>query len=110
MKCTEACPTGALEPTPFDFALIQQKVRMGTPVLDHKACLSWTGQGVCRACFYACPYPGSAVKLVGADQSPYFEPSKCVGCGLCEEACPERARAIRIRPLKVMSSMAARPA
>ena len=29
---------------------------------------------------------------------PVFDAAACVGCGLCEEACPERARAIRILP------------
>jgi NAD-dependent dihydropyrimidine dehydrogenase PreA subunit len=39
------------------------------------------------------------VALVGPQQAPHFTPEQCVGCGLCEEACPEQARAIRIIPL-----------
>ncbi|MBI3184343.1 MAG: 4Fe-4S dicluster domain-containing protein [Myxococcales bacterium] len=101
MKCTEVCPTSALEPTPGDPAAVQAKVKMGKPVLDRKKCIPWAGQGVCRICFYACPYAGSAVVLVGPQQAPLFEPEKCVGCGLCEEACPKLAHAIRIVPPEV---------
>jgi NAD-dependent dihydropyrimidine dehydrogenase PreA subunit len=38
------------------------------------------------------------VELVGPRMAPLFHPEACVGCGLCEEACPEEAQAIRIRP------------
>lgn len=100
MKCTEACPTDALRPIPLDQAVIQREVRMGKPVLEHSRCLPWRGLGVCRACFYVCPYQGSAIVLVGPQQAPLFEAASCTGCGLCEEACPNYARAIRIQPLE----------
>jgi Pyruvate/2-oxoacid:ferredoxin oxidoreductase delta subunit len=67
-------------------------------VLERRACIPWRGEGVCRLCYYVCPYPDSAVALVGPQQGPLFSPEHCVGCGLCEEACPEQARAIRIVP------------
>jgi ferredoxin-type protein NapG len=98
MACTQVCPTDALTPTEPRLELIAKTVRMGTPVLDRSACLPWAGEGVCRLCAYVCPYPGKAVELVGPRQAPLFHPEGCVGCGLCEEACPEEARAIRIRP------------
>jgi ferredoxin len=98
MRCTLACPTGALEPTPFDLAKLQSQVKMGVPVLDKKKCLPWTGDGVCRLCFYVCPYPESAIRLVGASQAPEFDAKSCVGCGRCEQACPERAQAVRVEP------------
>lgn len=99
MRCTQVCPTGALEPIPMDWARIQSEVRMGTPVLDRQFCISWRGDGVCRLCYYACPYADSAVVLVGPRQAPLFDPARCTGCGLCEEACPSHARAIRIEPI-----------
>ena len=98
MKCGDACPTGAIQPTPHDPDIIQAKVRMGTPVLDKATCLSWSKQGICRLCYYACPYPDRAVSLVGPMLGPLFHPQACVGCGLCEEACPKLAHSIKIVP------------
>lgn len=98
MKCTEACPTDALEQISPSLVEIQAKVRMGKPVLNRRSCIPWRGEGVCRLCYYACPYPDSAVALVGPQNAPVFDADKCVGCGLCEEACPEIAHAIRIVP------------
>jgi len=98
MKCTEVCPTGALTPTSSDPAIVASTVRMGRPELDRDRCLALNGTGDCRACYYVCPFADSAVRLDGPPLEPVFEARACVGCGLCEEACPERARAIRIVP------------
>ena len=73
---------------------------MGVPQLTRSRCLPWTGAGVCRLCFEVCPYPNRAVELVGAQLGPLFHPEACVGCGLCEEACPDGAHAIVILPLE----------
>ncbi len=98
MKCTQVCPTGALLPLAADVERVFAEVRMGTPVLARQRCLPWTGAGVCRLCFEVCPYPNRAVELVGAQLGPLFHPEACVGCGLCEEACPDGAHAIVIQP------------
>ncbi len=98
MKCTGVCPTGALRPIPLDADVIAKEVRIGVPVLTRSRCLPWTGQGICRLCYQVCPYPDAAVEVVGPQKAPLFHPEACVGCGLCEEACPELARAIRIEP------------
>lgn len=99
MKCTQVCPTDALQPLAVDVDLIAKTVRMGTPVLTRSKCLPWNGRGVCRLCYHVCPYPDRAVELVGPQKAPLFHPDACVGCGLCEEACPDAARAIHIEPL-----------
>ncbi len=96
MKCTEVCPTDALTPVPATREAIARSVRMGTPVLKRPDCLPWSGRGICRLCYYVCPYAGTAVELVGPRLAPLFHAQACVGCGLCEEACPEEASAIRI--------------
>ena len=99
MQCTQACPTGALAPIPADLIAVHAAVRMGTPVLTRERCIAWRGAGVCRLCYYVCPYPDEAVALVGPQQAPFFDPKQCVGCGLCEQACPTVASAIRILPM-----------
>ena len=99
MKCTRVCPTDALAELKADVDLVAREVRMGVPKLTRSACLPWNGKGVCRLCYQVCPYPDRAVEVVGPQKAPLFHPEACVGCGLCEEACPEDARAIVIEPL-----------
>jgi ferredoxin-type protein NapG len=98
MKCTEVCPTGALQLIPADPEVVQARVKMGVPELDRDKCLPWTSRGVCRLCYYACPYLDEAIVLDGPRQAPVIRPEDCTGCGLCEEACPESVRAIRVVP------------
>lgn len=99
MECTQVCPTDALRPIANEPETIARHVRLGVPVLSKGKCLAWTGKGICRLCYYVCPYPDRAVSLEGVRQGPRFDPDACIGCGLCEEACPETARAIRIEPM-----------
>lgn len=99
MKCTNVCPTGALKPIPAQPEVIAREVRMGVPKLERSTCLPWTGKGVCRLCYQVCPYPDRAVELVGPQKAPLFHAEACIGCGLCEEACPDSARSITIEPL-----------
>ena len=99
MKCTQVCPTDALVELKVDVDVVARQVRMGVPKLNRSTCLPWTGQGVCRLCYQVCPYPDKAVEVVGPQKAPLFHAEACVGCGLCEEACPENARAIIIEPM-----------
>ena len=99
MRCTQVCPTDALQPIVAERDAVAARVRMGTPQLDRKRCLPWSGGGSCSLCFQVCPYPDRAVELVGLNAGPLFHPEACVGCGLCEEACPSLARAIHIEPV-----------
>ena len=98
MKCTQVCPTDALVSIAADVDVVAREVKIGVPRLTRSDCLPWTGRGVCRLCYQVCPYPDRAVEVVGPQKAPLFHSEACVGCGLCEEACPETAKAIVIIP------------
>jgi ferredoxin len=98
MRCTQVCPSGALTAIDPDPQVVHATVRMGRPHLDRSTCIAWSESGECRVCYYVCPYGGTAVRLEGLPLGPVFDDDSCVGCGLCEEACPEVARAVRIIP------------
>jgi MauM/NapG family ferredoxin protein len=92
-KCTQNCPSGALQPL-FNVA----EIKMGAARIDAGLCLTYLGQA-CKECVTACPVPG-AIGL-DADQPiahPRVEPYTCVGCGLCVRACPTPQTAIDVVP------------
>lgn len=90
LPCVEACPEPALiDPGGVD------RVRMGMAQVDPKLCVTFRGE-TCTICYTACPFPDRAIMLVGG--RPVVTTGGCVGCGLCEFACPTRPRAIRVHP------------
>jgi ferredoxin-type protein NapG/ferredoxin-type protein NapH len=88
LECTKICPTGALLPVKE-----KKDVRMGLALLEENLCLPYINQGGCGACYTICP-----VNAVYLDRQRYPKVinDKCVGCGLCEEVCLQKVKAIRI--------------
>jgi ferredoxin-type protein NapG len=90
LRCTQVCPSSALLPV-FN----NRDVAMGTAIVDPSTCLTHRGQA-CDACRERCPMPG-ALTLDG-DGKLQVDAANCVGCGLCERACPTEPSAIRVQP------------
>jgi ferredoxin-type protein NapG len=90
MRCPPICPTGALAPVSEPRA-----VRMGRArVLPHR-CYAFQGI-LCRTCADECPFEGEAIGM-DAELRPRVT-EKCVGCGICEQACPADGSAIHVVP------------
>ena len=96
LRCTSACPTGALQPVSKEVEAIRAGVRMGTAEVDTKLCYSFNGAS-CGVCVRACPLEGSALRA-GLWEKPLVDPDVCIGCGLCERSCVRYPQAIRVRP------------
>jgi len=110
--CSEVCPTGAIwKLTPREKGWVggvgdanpngeqTKSVRLGTAFYDRGRCLPWAMATDCIVCEEWCPVSPKAIYLQDADvidadgntktvKQPHIDPSRCVGCGACEYACP----------------------
>jgi MauM/NapG family ferredoxin protein len=95
-ECTQVCPTGALQPFEISREGWVASVDMGVARVNEAMCYSYNGR-TCGACYQACPLAGEAI-TIGVFETPIMHPEKCVGCGLCEQACLHLPQAIRVLP------------
>jgi ferredoxin len=104
--CSEVCPTGAIwQITPKEKGWVEglgtqsQPVRLGTAFYDRGRCLPWAMATDCIVCEEWCPVSPKAIYVQEAQvidaagnaktlKQPRIDPSRCVGCGACEFACP----------------------
>lgn len=99
--CVSACPSGALQPIRE-----VKDIHMGTVVINEQTCLSWKGMR-CEICYRKCPRIDKAIFIklehnqnteYHAQFLPHVNTEECVGCGICEKACPLDKSAIVVRP------------
>lgn len=109
--CSEVCPTGAIwQITPKEKGWVvgigdqqNQPVRLGTAFYDRGRCLPWALATDCIVCEEWCPVSPKAIYVEEAQvidsagnaktlKQPRVDPSRCVGCGACEYACPLQER------------------
>ncbi|MFR9503648.1 MAG: 4Fe-4S dicluster domain-containing protein [Rikenellaceae bacterium] len=89
-KCSEVCPTGAIE-------LISREeksmIHIGRARWSKKNCVVFTDDVDCGACAAHCP--AGAITMVAIDREdpasrkiPIVNADRCIGCGACEYICP----------------------
>ncbi len=93
--CTQVCPSDALEPLSEEQ---KKKEVIGIALIDRTACLPWAKEEDCNVCEEMCPTAPKAIELRGQGRlKPHVLAELCVGCGICEYACPvEGPAAIRV--------------
>jgi len=95
-RCSEVCPTGALERTTIEE---KKRIRMGVAKFTPKICVVTTDRTDCGACDEHCPT--KAIRLVPFGKSglrrPQVDEAYCIGCGACEFICPTTPKAIVVR-------------
>lgn len=94
LKCTAACPTGALRLV--HKSEVEARVQMGIAEIDLALCYSYNDY-TCGVCGMACPFGAEALRI-GMRERPQVTADACVGCGACERACIRYPQAIRVTP------------
>lgn len=120
--CTHNCPSGALRPLTLQE---KQHAKIGTAVLHASRCVAYAEGKRCLVCQEVCPYGAidmvrpplsSAAATLTADQAPsptfappatavfvpVVAPSRCIGCGYCENHCPVRIPAITVEAINAL--------
>ena len=92
--CGQVCPTDAIEP--FEIKG-KANIFIGTATIDRDQCLAWYADKKCLVCDEYCSYKAIEWKIVDGIRRPFVNEEKCVGCGICESACPiQPTAAIRV--------------
>jgi ferredoxin len=88
IKCSEICPTGAIQPL---VVKEKQQIQIGLAVFLKNQCLVVEKQKPCAKCAEHCPT--KAIELMpylGDLKIPKVSSGLCNGCGACEFYCPVR--------------------
>ena len=99
--CVNACETGALVmPEPSEDSDTPPLPVLARVSINTQTCFPYNGPE-CGACESSCPVPGA---LLWDQQRPYIDAEKCIGCGLCREACIVDPSAISIASKSVKTA------
>ena len=92
VKCSEVCPTGAINKISKEE---KSSIQIGRAVWVRERCIPLVDEQECNTCEHHCPT--SAIVMVssvpGDDQAlkiPAVNEELCIGCGTCEYLCPSR--------------------
>ena len=83
--CGQVCPTQAIRKLSLEE---KNHAKVGTAVLFKEKCLVWAQDKLCLICDEICPYNAIVFRTVEGYRRPVVIPSKCNGCGFCEQRCP----------------------
>lgn len=106
LRCTEVCPSGALQPIKKTIEAIRDGVKMGVAKIDFNLCYSYNNY-TCGTCYHACPLAGEALKI-GLWERPQINEEACIGCGLCERSCIRYPQAVRVEVVERESVQSAK--
>jgi MauM/NapG family ferredoxin protein len=94
--CGKVCPTQAIRSISLEE---KTHAKVGTAVLRKEMCLVWAENKLCLICDEICPYNAIVFRPVEGYRRPVVIPSKCNGCGFCEQRCPVKGEsAIVVTP------------
>ncbi len=95
--CGKVCPTQAVRSLSLEE---KTHAKLGTAVLRKEMCLVWAQDKLCLICDEICPYDAIVFRTIEGYRRPVVVPSRCNGCGYCEQRCPvEGESAIVVAPI-----------
>ena len=100
-ECGKVCPTGTIDPLTLER---KRTTKIGRAYIDKNRCIPWADAKTCLVCQELCPVPDKAIVITTAEVvapggkrltlgRPEVIAEKCIGCGVCENACPVANRA-----------------